>query len=87
MNYILLFFVLGMLCDRYIFPVLDALLEVFQCKQAEKITVYQLKAQEHVVLFNRKYPDQEQEELAPAIGFTYERPDDEYDYEEDRKSR
>lgn len=93
MTYSLIFLgvLIGVLIERYIFPIFDTLLEVFNYKQSEKATIYQLNAQEQAVLFNRKYPElnnMQNQELTPAIGFMTEQSDEmyyDYDDEEDVK--
>jgi hypothetical protein len=79
-SYSLLFLgvILGMLIQKYIFPVFDMLLDIYSYKQSEKVTIYQLNAQEQIALFNREYPEvnnEEIRELTPAIGFTYSNQD------------
>jgi len=56
MTYLLL--VIGTyLFIKYIEPILDLYLQVFQHKQSVKATMYQLQSQEAVILFNREYPE------------------------------
>lgn len=79
-SYSLLFLgvILGMLIQKYIFPVFDMLLDIYSYKQSEKVTIYKLNAQEQIALFNRKYPEVNNEEIresTPAIGFTYSNQD------------
>lgn len=77
--------IVGIVIERFIFPIIDLKLEVFQYKETEKATAYQLNTQELVAEFNREYPEFNQgevPELTPAIGFTYAPEDDMY-YEDD----
>lgn len=71
---------------RYVEPIFDLYLEVFQYKQSEKANKYQLNAQEQVILFQREYPESnqiKQQELTPAIGFAYSKQDDDYYYDDE----
>lgn len=95
MTYSLIFLgiLIGLLIEKYLFPIFDTSLEVFNYKQSEKATIYQLNAQEQAVLFSRKYPESSNmpnQELSPAIGFMAEQSDEmyyDYDDEEDVRSR
>ncbi len=85
-SYLCIGIILGIVIERYIFPIMDLKLEAFQYKESEKATIYQLNAQELVAEFNREYPEFSQgetQELMPAIGFTYTPSEDEIYYEDD----
>lgn len=91
MNYLFIFIgiIIGTLFERYLFSIFDILLQVFQYKQSEKVTIYQLNAQEQIALFNREYPElnnDEIKELTPAIGFAYNSSDDDMYYEDCKKT-
>lgn len=84
-SYLFAGIILGILLEKYIFPIIDLKIEVLQYKETEKATVCQLNTQELVAEFNREYPEFNQgevPELTPAIGFTYTPEDDMY-YEDD----
>lgn len=89
MNFIAYLFIgiiIGIVIERYIFPIIDLKLEVLQYKESEKATIYQLNAQELLALFNREYPelnDTQKPELTPAIGFIHNSPDEDMYYEEE----
>jgi hypothetical protein len=91
MNFSLLFIgiLIGLLIQKYIFPIIDLWLSVYEYKQSEIITIYQLNAQEQVALFNREYPELDEnqnKELTPAIGFAYNHQDDDMYYEDCKKT-
>jgi len=76
MNYLFIFIgiFIGILIERYLFVIFDLYLQVFQYKQSVNATMYQLQSQEAVILFNREYPesnDNKTKELSPAIGFYF----------------
>lgn len=78
---------IGLLCEKYIFPALDMLLEVFTAKQSEKIVFHNANIQATNCELLRDYPelgDQNIKEQINAIGFEYNAPEDEY-CEEDYK--
>jgi len=77
--------IIGILCERYLFVILDLYLQVFQHKQSVNATMYQLQSQEAVILFNREYPESNSnktKELSSAIGFACGNSDDVY-YEDE----
>jgi len=83
---------IGFMINQWVFPLLDTVFQVFQFKQTDKATFYQLASQEQVALFNREYPELNTQnpspELQPAIGFTYTPPPDEIMYyEEDEECK
>lgn len=82
----------GVLIDKYLFPIFDLLLDVFSYKKSEKATMYQLSAQELAAEFYRKYPEMKNDqcqgqyqELTPAIGFTYRNQNEDDIYFEDEE--
>ena len=88
MNYLFIFIgvIIGILCERYLFSILDLYLQVFQHKQSVNATMYQLKSQEAVILFNREYPESNSnktKELSPAIGFACGGLNDDVYYEDE----
>ncbi len=79
--------ILGILLEKYIFPIIDLKIEVLQYKETEKATIYQLNAQELLAEFNREYPELSQgeiPELTPAIGFAYTPSDEDMYYEDEQ---
>lgn len=87
MSYLFIFFgiFIGILIERYIFVIFDLLIEIFQYKQSNKATNYQLQAKEAVIIFERKYPElnKNSQELTPAIGFNYVDSNDLYENDEE----
>lgn len=78
---------LGIMMERYIFPIFDTLLDIFSIKQSKIATKYNISIQKMNLDLIRDYPeltkeDMEQEQIH-AIGFQYESDyEDEY-YEND----
>lgn len=77
----------GLLCEKYIFPALDMVLEVFTAKQSEKIVFHNANIQSTNCELLRDYPelsDQNIREQINAIGFECQTADEEeYEYYED----
>ena len=74
-----LFFILGVICTQYIFPLLDSLfeilltkLEIYKGKNALQITAQQLEIEKLV-------HEEEDGPLQPAIGFQYTPDEEELD--------
>ena len=90
-SYLCIGIILGIVIERYIFPIIDLKLEVLQYKESEKATIYQLNAQGLVAEFNREYPEFNQgevPELTPAIGFMHtQQNEDMYEDEEECKNK
>jgi len=80
--------IIGIILDRYIFPILDIKFDVFQIKQNDIAIRYHLNSQKKNILFNKKYPEIQQinpqQELSPAIGFAIH-DDNDYEVYEDKK--
>jgi hypothetical protein len=79
-----------LLCD-YLFPIFDIKLEIIRHKGTNTATKLNIDTQTISYEFYRQYPEANtnQQELPPAIGFTYnpsEGEDEEY-YEEECKNR
>ena len=80
---------LGIIIDKFIFPVFDILLDVFTYAQTEKSSAYQSNVKAKACELIRNYPelqlDQQTQprELHPAIGFI-QSPSDEEEYYEDK---
>lgn len=76
----------GLLCEKYIFPALDMVLEVFTAKQSEKIVYHNANIQATNCQLLKDYPelsDQHIREQINAIGFEYNAPEDEEYCDED----
>ncbi|MCE5220092.1 MAG: hypothetical protein LLF98_02190 [Clostridium sp.] len=76
----------GLLCEKYIFPALDMVLEVFTAKQSEKIVFHNANIQATNCQLLKDYPelsDQHIREQINAIGFEYNAPEDEEYCDED----
>ena len=75
---------LGVLINKYLFPILDIKLDVFQYAQTEKATKHHLNVQEMTMLFYREYPEAKEDYQGEthAIGFQYT-PEEEYDKDEE----
>jgi len=92
MNYLFIFIgiFIGILIERYLFAIFDLYLQVFQHKQSVNATMYQLQSQETVILFNREYPesnDNKTKELSPAIGFSCASPNEDILYYDDEECK
>jgi len=87
MAYLFLGIIIGVVSDKYLFPILDLFLDVFQYKQSEKAADYQLSMQAKTFDFARDYPESQQnnQELQPAIGFVHEYPEEDFYDEEDEE--
>lgn len=68
MGYLLVGIAIGIVFDRYVFPIFDVLLELFNLKMSERGTEIQLNTQAMGHEFIKIYGDKE--ELQPAIGFS-----------------
>ncbi len=81
-----LILVFGIMFERYLLPILDMKLEVYNHKKSNHATKYSLLIEKQKYDFFREYPEalsqEEVEEKTPLIGFHMDRVDDEY-YEED----
>ena len=78
--------ILGILIDRFLFPMLDILLDVYNYKQTNIATEHQLNTQMMTMEFLREYPEANKnyQELSPAIGFAVSSPGEfEEEFEED----
>lgn len=65
--------ILSYLFLRFVEPIFTLLLDVYQVKQTDVATKYQLNSQKQSILFLRKFPEaqmNQQQELTPAIGFS-----------------
>ena len=92
MNYLFIFIgiFIGILIERYLFAIFDLYFQVFQYKKSVKATMYQLQSQEAVILFNREYPesnDNKTKELSPAIGFSCASPNEDILYYDDEECK
>lgn len=80
---------LGIIIEKYVFPILDILFEIFTAKTSKEITEHNLNIQEMSCELLRAYPELKDGNVAEqinAIGFHYvdEDAEEEY-YEEDEE--
>lgn len=84
MEYLLIGLAIGFMVDRYVFPILDMLLETLQYKITNKCTAIQIDTN----LLSLEYEEiiNSRNELTPAIGFVAGNSRDEYeDYDDDEE--
>ena len=93
--YAVLLVLLGIILDRYVFPILDVLLEFLTIKITNRATKVQLNTETDKMEFNIKYGKDEEQVITNATGFdsassefleTFnEEEDDEADDDENKK--
>lgn len=82
MEYLYLGIIIGVVINKFIFPFFELLQERITYSVTVGATKSQMKAQQVVCDFNRKYPEYEGvAEKSPAIGFEYA--PEELEYEDD----
>lgn len=87
MQYLFLGILFGLVVEKYIFPFLDGLFEVYSYKMSEFATASKIKSESMAREYELKYP--ETEEIATnAIGYQYEPEEECYDEDlEDCKNK
>lgn len=86
MEYLLIGLAIGFIVDRYVFPILDMLLEMIQYKVTNKCTAIQIDTN----LLSLEYEEiiNSRNELTPAIGFVAgSSHDDLEEYDDDDENR
>ena len=79
---------IGIIIVMYIFPILDIKLEIFRHKGTNIATNFNIETQKMSCEFYRQYPEADattQQELTPAIGFTYAPSQEEDEYYEENE--
>lgn len=88
MQYLFIGILLGIVIDKYIFPLIDTLFEVFTYKISIKATAYKIQSESIAREYEKKYPEVE-ETATNVVGFHMDNSEEYYDddIEEDCKNK
>jgi hypothetical protein len=82
MQYLFIGIILGIIIEKYVFPFIDTIFEVFTYKISVHATEYKVQSETMAKEFELKYPEVE-ESATNVIGYQYDDSPDKYYYEED----